>query len=60
MSSSLQKLLLCSLTLLLSAMLGAVEISPTAVTNSNLLDDRDILAEYDGGQILRADIMARI
>lgn len=60
MSSSLQKLLLSSLILMLSTMLAAVEISSTTVSNSNLLEDRDILAEYDGGQILREDIMAKI
>ncbi len=46
--------------LAMTCLLIATELTPTPVTNSNLLEERDILAEYDGGKILRADILEKI
>lgn len=59
MSISAPKLLSLSI-ILFVGMLFAADSSPQVVSNSNLLEDRDILAEYDGGKILREDIMAKI
>ncbi|MDI3504290.1 MAG: hypothetical protein PWP64_1226 [Candidatus Cloacimonadota bacterium] len=46
--------------LLLVTMAFAADETPKPVSNSNLLEDRDVLAEYDGGKILRSDIQAKI
>jgi hypothetical protein len=46
--------------LLILGILVAAPTGPIPVSNSNLLEDRDILAEFDGGQILREEIMERI
>ena len=54
------KLLSVMIILLSLSILAAVEITPKVVSNSNLIEDKDILAEYDGGIILRKDIMDKI
>jgi peptidyl-prolyl cis-trans isomerase C len=48
-------MILICYTLLVSA-----EVSPTPVSNDNILEDRDVLAEYRGGQILRQDVQYKI
>jgi peptidyl-prolyl cis-trans isomerase C len=46
--------------MLIAVVAFADDATPRAVSNSNLLEEGDILAEYDGGQVLRADIQAKI
>lgn len=41
-------------------LLSAADISPIPVQNENKLEDRDVLAEYRGGQILRKDVQDKI
>lgn len=60
MSLSPSKLLSISMIMLLTGILYAAPTVPTPVSNANMLEDRDILAEFDGGRILREDIMERI
>jgi peptidyl-prolyl cis-trans isomerase C len=60
MSISVSKLLSISLMLLIAGLVFATEEGPQAVSNANLLEERDILAEYDGGQILRSDLQNKI
>lgn len=54
------KLLSVMIILLSLSILAAVGITPQVVSNSNLIEDKDILAEYDGGIIVRKDIMDKI
>lgn len=60
MSRPTHKLLLISMMLFIAALAFATDTAPKAVSNSNLLEEGDILAEYDGGQILRADLQDKI
>lgn len=60
MSLSAPKLLLISMILLFAGALVAAPNTPIPVSNSNQLEQSDILAEFDGGKILREDIMDRI
>jgi len=53
-------LLTISLILISSVLLFAAESEPTPVKNDNKLDDRDILAEFQGGQVLRKDLQFKI
>ncbi len=46
--------------LFIAAMAFAKDAAPKVVSNSNLLEETDILAEYDGGKILRADLQEKI
>lgn len=54
------KLLSVMILLLSLTLLTAVDMTTKMVTNSNVIDDKDVLAEYDGGVILRKDIMDKI
>lgn len=54
------KILLTSILLLIFTMLVAVDIAPVSVQNDNKLDDNDVLAEFDGGKILRKDVLTKI
>ena len=60
MSLSLTKLISLSMILMFTVMLVAADTEAKAVSNSNLLQESDILAEYDGGRILREDILNKI
>lgn len=60
MAKSISKLLVISLMLLIALSLAAAESSPKAVKNDNKIDERDVLAEYNGGQILRKDLQNKI
>ncbi|MDY0152742.1 MAG: peptidyl-prolyl cis-trans isomerase [Candidatus Cloacimonas sp.] len=40
--------------------LSAADTAPIAVSSDNLINDTDILAEFDGGQITRKDIQTKI
>lgn len=60
MFGNLRKLLPVCLILVLAGVLAAADVIPVMVSNDNKLDDRDILAEYDGGKILRQDIDKKI
>ncbi len=46
--------------LLIAAVAFATSAAPKTVSNSNLLEEGDILAEYDGGRILRSDLREKI
>lgn len=46
--------------LLVCLLLNAADNAPVAVTSDNRINDSDILAEYDGGQITRKDIQTKI
>lgn len=41
-------------------LLSAADVTPVSVTSENRINDSDILAEYDGGQISREDIKTKI
>lgn len=58
--SHLSKLSLILIIVLAWAVLAATDNSPREVTNDNRLDESDILAEYDGGKILRKDLETKI
>jgi TolA-binding protein/parvulin-like peptidyl-prolyl isomerase len=60
MSLPLPKILTTCIILLISGILMAADPEPVAVSNANLLEEQDILAEYDGGRILRQDVMDKI
>ncbi|MCB5261853.1 MAG: hypothetical protein M0Q16_07585, partial [Candidatus Cloacimonetes bacterium] len=60
MSLHTHKLLSIIILMLIAVVAFADDATPRAVSNSNLLEEGDILAEYDGGQVLRADIQAKI
>ena len=60
MSRLTAKTLTLSILLAFAGYLIAADHSPVPVSNSNLLEERDILVEYDGGQILRADVLDKI
>ncbi|HQQ67649.1 MAG TPA: peptidyl-prolyl cis-trans isomerase [Candidatus Cloacimonadota bacterium] len=53
-------LLTISLILISSVLLFAAESEPTPVKNDNKLEDRDVLAEFQGGQVLRKDLQNKI
>ncbi|MDP3113532.1 MAG: peptidyl-prolyl cis-trans isomerase [Candidatus Cloacimonadaceae bacterium] len=53
--------LITALALIAAPMLVAeIVLVPTAVTNQNRLNDTDVLAEYNGGAILRSDLDKKI
>lgn len=60
MSFNRPKLLSMMIILLSLSMLAAAVTSPKEVTNSRMVEDKDILAEFDGGMIVRKDIMDKI
>ncbi|MDD3535874.1 MAG: peptidyl-prolyl cis-trans isomerase [Candidatus Cloacimonetes bacterium] len=60
MAKSISKLLAISIMLLIAFSLVAAETSPKEVKNDNKIDERDVLAEYRGGQILRKDVQNKI
>ncbi|MCB5271458.1 MAG: peptidyl-prolyl cis-trans isomerase [Candidatus Cloacimonetes bacterium] len=60
MSRPTNKLLVISIMLFIAAMAFAKDAAPKVVSNANLLEDKDILAEYDGGKILRKDLQDKI
>lgn len=60
MSNFISKLLTISLILVCFGMLTAADISPKLVKTDNKLEDRDVLAEFQGGQILRKDVQQKI
>jgi len=60
MFGNLRSILSVGLMLGLITLLAAAEVIPVMVSNDNKLDERDILAEYDGGKILRQDIEKKI
>lgn len=60
MSRSTHKLVFISILLFIVTMAFAEDAAPIAVSNSNLLEESDILAEYDGGKILRSDLQNKI
>ncbi len=59
MSFNRPKLLSMMIILLSLSVLAAVT-NPKVVTNSRMVEDKDILAEFDGGIIVRKDIMDKI
>ncbi|MCB5253672.1 MAG: peptidyl-prolyl cis-trans isomerase [Candidatus Cloacimonadaceae bacterium] len=60
MSRPTHKPLLISIMLFIAALAFAKDADPIAVSNSNLLEESDILAEFDGGRILRSDLQNKI
>lgn len=60
MAKSISKLLAISVILLIALNLAAAETSPKEVKNDNKIDERDVLAEYRGGKILRKDLQNKI
>jgi len=60
MSRLTAKILTLSIMLVVSSFLIAADPTPVKVSNSNLLNEDDILAEYDGGKITRADVLNKI
>jgi len=60
MSNNIPKLLTLSMILICFTLLTAAELSPTPVSNDQMLEERDVLAEYRGGQILRKDVQNKI
>lgn len=59
--SNIKLILLTISTILISSvLLFAAESEPTPVKNDNKLEDRDILAEFQGGQVLRKDLQFKI
>ncbi|MCB5269326.1 MAG: peptidyl-prolyl cis-trans isomerase [Candidatus Cloacimonadaceae bacterium] len=60
MSNTMSKLLTISIFLIFCGMLSATDITPIPVQNENRVEDRDVLAEYQGGQILRQDLQHKI
>jgi peptidyl-prolyl cis-trans isomerase C len=60
MSRLTAKTLTISILLAITSFLIAADHKPVAVSNSNILEERDILVEYDGGKIYRADVLDKI